>query len=208
MNTVNVINWKKEKISTVELDSSVFSAEVKNEVLHSVVRWQLAGRRQGTHMTKTKGMVSGGGKKPFKQKGTGNARQGSTRSPLMPGGGTMFGPQPRDYSYMLPKKMKKVGLAMALSYLNKQGRLFVVDSMESDGKTSEMNKRLSLFGLSKAILIDSQVNEKFKLASRNLKNYLYYPVEAMNVYDLLKYDNLVITKNSISSIVNRCELGK
>lgn len=209
MNTVvNVMNWKKEKISTVELASSVFSTEVKNEVLHSVVRWQLAGRRQGTHMTKTKGMVSGGGKKPFKQKGTGNARQGSTRSPLMPGGGTMFGPQPRDYSYMLPKKMKKVGLAMALSYLNKQGRLFVVDSMESDGKTSEMKKRLVSFGLSKAVLIDSQINEKFKLASRNLDNYLYYPVEAMNVYDLLKYDNLVITKNSISGIVNRCELGK
>lgn len=208
MNTVNVVNWKKEKISTVELDSSVFGAEVKNEVLHSVVRWQLAGRRQGTHMTKTKGMVSGGGKKPFKQKGTGNARQGSTRSPLMPGGGTMFGPQPRDYSYVLPKKMKKVGLAMALSYLNKQGRLFIVDSMESDGKTSEMNKRMISFGLNKAVLIDSQISEKFKLASRNLKNYLYYPVEAMNVYDLLKYDNLVITKSSITSIVNRCMLGK
>ena len=139
MATVNVLNWKKEKVGQVDLSPAVFEAEVKLDVLHSVVRWQLASRRQGTHMTKTKGLVSGGGKKPFKQKGTGNARQGSTRSPLMPGGGTMFGPVPRNYAYMLPKKMRKVGLTMALSHLFKEGKLVVVDSMTAAGKTSELN---------------------------------------------------------------------
>src|SRR3989344_1516205 len=119
MATVNITNWNKEKVGQVELASNVFEVEVKKDVLHTVVRWQLASRRQGTHMTKTKGLVSGGGKKPFKQKGTGNARQGSTRSPLMPGGGTMFGPSPRNYAYVLPKKTRKVGLSMALSYLLK-----------------------------------------------------------------------------------------
>src|SRR6188768_237722 len=109
MATVNVLNWKKEKVGSVELASDVFETPVKKDVLHTVVQWQLASRRQGNAMTKTKGLVSGGGKKPFKQKGTGGARQGSSRSPLMPGGGTMFPPKPRDYSYSVPKKIKQLG---------------------------------------------------------------------------------------------------
>lgn len=208
MATVNITNWKKEKVGSVELAPNVFEVEVKKDVLHTVVRWQLASRRQGTHMTKTKGLVSGGGKKPFKQKGTGNARQGSTRSPLMPGGGTMFGPQPRNYAYVLPKKTRKVGLSMALSYLLKEGRLFVVDSMASEGKAKELNKRLNTFGVKKAVLIDAMSDEKVMLAARNLKNYKYFPVAGMNVFDLLKFDGAVITKNSVSKIVERCSLEK
>lgn len=208
MATVNVLNWKKEKIGQVELSSDVFEAEVKNDVLHTVVRWQLASRRAGTHMTKTKGLVSGGGKKPFKQKGTGNARQGSTRSPLMPGGGTMFGPQPRDYSYVLPKKMRKVGLMMALSHLFKEGKLTVVDTMASEGKSTELCKRLKTFGVSKAVLIDATSDIKFNRAARNLTNYKYSSVEGINVFDLLKFDHAVITKNSVQKIVERCSLEK
>lgn len=208
MATVNVINWKKEKVGQVDLAADVFEVEVKNEVLHSVVRWQLASRRQGTHMTKTKGFVSGGGKKPFKQKGTGNARQGSTRSPLMPGGGTMFGPVPRNYAYVLPKKMRKVGLSMALSHLFKEGKLFVVDSMASEGKTAELNKRLKSFGIKKAVLVDEVSDERFQLAARNLQNFKYAPVAGINVFDLLKFDAAVITKNSINKIVERCSLEK
>src|SRR3954471_25040833 len=143
MATVDVIGWDKKKVGSAELDASVFDIVVKKEILHTVVRWQLACRRRGTHKSKNRGEVSGGGKKPFKQKGTGNARQGSIRSPLMPGGGVAFGPEPRDYSYVLPKKMKRLGLRTALSYLKKEGRLFVVDSMEStDGKTKDLAKRL------------------------------------------------------------------
>lgn len=204
MASTNVLNWKKEKVGTVELAADVFGVEVKKEVLHEVVNWQLASRRQGTHMVKTRAFVSGGGKKPFKQKGTGNARQGTSRSPLMPGGAKLFGPVPRSYEYALPKKMRKLGLKMALSYLVNEGRLFVVDSIESQGKTAELAKRLKGFGLSKAVLIDSSADAKVKQASGNLAKYRYYGVEGLNVYDLLKYDNAVITKASVEKIVQRC----
>ena len=203
----NVINWKKENVGQVELPAEIFETQVKKEVLHQVVKWQLASRRQGTHSTKTKGLVSGGGKKPFKQKGTGNARQGSTRSPLMPGGGTTFGPLPRSYAFQLPKKLRRLGLCMALSHLNKEGRLYVIDSMDSkEGKTGELSKRLAGFGLNKAILIDSTINEKFGRASKNMRNYRYFGVEGLNVYDLLKFNAAVITKESVEKIVERCSL--
>ncbi len=208
MATVNVLNWKKEKVGQVELSSDVFEVEVKKDVLHTVVKWQLASRRQGNAATKTKGMVSGGGKKPFKQKGTGNARQGSTRSPLMPGGGTIFGPVPRSYAYVLPKKTRKVALKMALSHLLKEGKLTIVDSMASEGKTAELNKRLKTFGVNKAVLVDAAKDDKFNRAARNLTGFRYYPVEGLNVFDLLKYDHAVITKNSVQKIVERCSLEK
>lgn len=208
MAVVNVLNWKKEKVGQVELAAEVFERPVKKEVLHEVVKWQLAARRQGTVMTKTKGLVSGGGKKPFKQKGTGNARQGSSRSPLMPGGGTAFGPLPRSYAYVLPKKIRRLGLSMALSHLVKEGRLFVVDSLNSEGKTNELGRRLKGFGVNKAVLVDSEQNDMFKRASRNLESYKYYPVEGLNVFDLLKYDAAVITKDSVAKIVDRCTVGK
>ncbi|MFN3697651.1 MAG: 50S ribosomal protein L4 [Pseudobdellovibrio sp.] len=204
MATVNVLNWKKEKVGQLELNSDTFEVEVKKDVLHSVVKWQLACRRQGTHMTKTKGLVSGGGKKPFKQKGTGNARQGSTRSPLMPGGGTMFGPVPRSYGYVLPKKVRKVALKMALSHLLKEGKLSVVDSMNSEGKTTELNKRLKGFGVAKAVLVDNASNVNFGRAAKNLVNYKYFSVDGLNVFDLLKYDYAVITKDSVAKIVEKC----
>src|ERR1700748_2017759 len=110
MATVDVLSLDKKKVGSVELSKDVFEIPIHKEILQTVTRWQLACRRQGTHAAKTRGEVSGGGKKPFKQKGTGNARQGSTRSPLMPGGGITFGPQPRDYSYALPRKVRQLGL--------------------------------------------------------------------------------------------------
>lgn len=205
MATVDVLNWDKKKVGSVELSKDVFETAIKKSILHAVSRWQLAGRRQGTHSAKTRGEVSGGGKKPFKQKGTGNARQGSTRSPLMPGGGITFGPLPRDYAYALPKRVRQLGLRVALSHLNKEGRLFVVDSMTSeDGKTKELAKRLEGFGLKKAVLIDGEKNQTFHRASKNLASFRYYGVEGMNVYDLLKYDNAVITKESLAKIEQRC----
>jgi len=205
MATVDVLNWEKKKSGSADLDDSVFGIKVKEEILQTVVRWQLACRRQGTHKAKTRAEVSGGGKKPFKQKGTGNARQGSTRSPLMPGGGITFGPEPRDYSYQLPKRVRRLGLRTALSKLNKAGRLFVVDSMTStDGKTKELAQRLESFGLKKAVLIDAAATDTFSRASRNMPKFRYYGVEGLNVYDLLKFDHAVITKESIAKIVERC----
>jgi large subunit ribosomal protein L4 len=201
----NILNWKKEKVGTVTLEKDVFEVDVKKEILQTVVHWQLASRRQGTAMVKTRANVRGGGKKPFKQKGTGNARQGSTRSPLMPGGAKLFGPVPRSYAYALPKKVRRLALKMALSHLNKEGRLFIVENMISEGKTGELAKRLKGFGLSKAILVDSGVDAKFKQASSNLDKYKYQPVEGINVFDLLKYDAAVLTKESVAKIVERCQ---
>lgn len=198
-----IVNWKKEKVGTIDLDQDVFSVEVKNDILQTVVHWQLASRRRGTHMTKTRGFVSGGGKKPFKQKGTGNARQGSTRSPLMPGGGKLFGPQPRDYSFALPKKVRRLALKMALSYLNKEGRLFIVADLKSEGKTKELNTRFSGFGLKKAVIIDSALEQGVKRASGNLTNFKCQSVEGLNVFDLLKYDNAILTQSSVAKIVER-----
>lgn len=198
-----VLNWKKEKVGTIDLDQEVFSVEVKKDILQTVVHWQLASRRRGTHMTKTRGFVSGGGKKPFKQKGTGNARQGSTRSPLMPGGGKLFGPQPRDYSYALPKKVRRLALRMALSYLNKEGRLFVVSDLKSEGKTGELSKRFAAFGLKKAVVVDAALDQGVKRASGNLRNYKCQSVEGLNVFDLLKYDSAVLTQSSVSKIVEK-----
>lgn len=116
----------------------------------------------------------------------------------------MFGPTPRDYSYTLPRKVKQAGLKVALSYLVKEGRFFVVDDMKSEGTTKELSKRLKDFGVKKAVLIDAKETEKFKRASRNLANFRYYSVDGLNVFDLLKYDSAVVTKSAIEKIVKRC----
>lgn len=207
MATLTVYNWDKKKVGDVELPDAVFAQPVRKDILHTVVRWQLACRRQGTAMTKTKGLVSGGGKKPFKQKGTGSARQGSSRSPLMPGGGTMFGPEPRSYAYSLPKKVRQAGLRSALSFLAKEGRLHIVDELSSTGKTKELAKNLENFGLKKAVLLDGTANEKMTRAARNLPKFRYYGTEGLNVYDLLKFDNAILAKGSIAKIVERCGVG-
>lgn len=206
MATATVYNLKKEKVGSIELDPAVFEVQPKNEILHDVVHWQLASRRAGTHMVKTRSLVSGGGKKPFKQKGTGNARQGSTRSPLMPGGGKLFGPEPRDYSYALPKKVRKLGLRMALSHLNLNGKLFIVDEIKTQGKTKDLAKSLTSFGQSKSVLVDITSKESLvPRAARNLKAYKYLGVEGVNVFDLLKYDCAILTKQSVEHLVKRLQ---
>lgn len=200
----DVLNWKKEKVGTIQLDPKVFGREVSKELLHEVVRWQLASRRQGTHMTKTKGLVSGGGKKPFKQKGTGGARQGSSRSILMPGGGTAFGPQPKSYAYALPKKVRKAALSVALSYLVKEGKFLVLKEIESSGKTKDMYTKLTGLGLNKAFIVDDISKADVARASKNLAQFKYVDVAGLNVFDLLKYDNLVVSQNAIDKMAARC----
>lgn len=202
-----VLNWNKDKVENVELNPEVFEAPVRKDVMHEVVKWQLACRRRGTHNTKTRAYVKGGGKKPFKQKGTGNARQGTIRSPLMPGGAIVFGPQPRDYSYVLPKKVKQLGLKSALSHLLKEGRLHIVQDMASDGKANELAKRLKKFGLEKAVLIDGNEDSKFKRACGNLPKFRYYSTSGLNVYDLLKFNCVVLAKTSLKAIEARCGVG-
>ncbi|MCB0385597.1 MAG: 50S ribosomal protein L4 [Bdellovibrionales bacterium] len=209
MATVEVLNWSKKKVGEVDLSPVVFEAPVRKDILDEIVKWQLASRRSGTHKAKTRAEVSGGGKKPFKQKGTGNARQGSSRSPLMEGGGITFGPNPRDYSYTLPKKVKQMGLRSALSLLLKEGKLAIVEDMGSEnGKTNELAKRLKSFGVEKVVLITGEKDDLFSRAARNLPKVRYYGTEGMNVFDLLKYDYAIITKDSVDKIVARCGVGK
>lgn len=204
MATTIVTDWSKKKIKEVELSAEVFEKPLRKDLLQEVVKWQLACRRQGTHKTKTRGEVSGGGKKPFKQKGTGNARQGSSRSPLMPGGAILFGPTPRSYSYKLPQKVKQAGLKTALSYLAQNGKFFVVSEMDSEGKTKELSQRLKKFGVNKAVLVSDKEDASFKKAARNLANFRYYGVEGVNVFDLLKYDTAIVTEKSLEKLVTRC----
>lgn len=205
MAKVDVLDWDKKKVGQIELDAEIFEQPVKKSVLHSLVKWQLASRRSGTHKAKNKSEVRGGGKKPFKQKGTGSARQGSSRSPLNAGGGVVFPPTPRDYSYTVPKKMKQLGLKSALSYLYGNGRLFVLNDMTStEGKTKELATRLKNFGLTKAVLIGDKIDANMARASRNMSKFRYYSTEGLNVYDLLKYDVAIIAKDSLAAIAERC----
>jgi len=204
MAKVEVLNLDNNKVGDVELSADIFERAVRKDILQTVVKWQLAKRRQGTHKAKTRTEVSGGGIKPYKQKGTGNARRGSSRSPLIRGGGVLFGPTPRDYSFSLPKKIRKAAVKYALSYLHSQGRVVVVEALDSaDGKTKVLSKQLSGMGLKKSVLIGNGMNDKFERASRNIPKFVYQPVEGVNVYDLLKYDSVVFEKGSLATLEER-----
>jgi large subunit ribosomal protein L4 len=204
MATVDVVSLDNKKVGSVDLNADIFERAVRKDILQTVVRWQLAKRRQGTHKAKTRTEVSGGGAKPYKQKGTGNARRGSSRSPLIRGGGAIFAPSPRDYSFSVPKKVKSAAVKYALSHLYKNGKVIVVDSLESsEGKTKALAAQLSGMGLKKSVLIGESLNENFERASRNIPKFVYQPVEGVNVYDLLKYDNVVFEKDSLAKLEER-----
>ena len=201
MNTA-VFNWEKKKVSDIELDPSIFSKKMNPDIISEIVRWQRAKKRQGSHKAKTRAEVSGGGAKPFQQKGTGRARQGSIRSPLLRKGGRAHGPRPRNYAYRLAgKKVRKSGMKMLLSRLYSEKLLFIVEDMISkEGKTKELLERLKNFGLKKALLVDEKKDPLFSRACKNLKSYQLMAVSGLNVYDLLKYQNLILTKKAVEDI--------
>ena len=193
-----------EKVGEVEMAGSVFGREGDVSLLHEAVRMQLAKRRAGTASTKTKGLISGGGRKPWRQKGTGRARAGSTRSPIWRHGGTIFGPQPRDYSYKMPKKAWRKALCMAISDRAKQGKLFVVESLEiADAKTKAAKAVLDMLGVKHALVIVGEGDEKFFRAARNLAAHKLLPIAGLNVYDVLNYDELVMTTATAKAIEAR-----
>lgn len=201
MASVSMVDMSNKKVKDVELPA-VFGAEVKSHLLHSAVVNQLANRRAGTAATKTKGLVSGGGKKPFKQKGTGRARAGSSRSPLWRHGGTVFGPQPRDYSYTMPKKEKRAALAAALSSKVSDSRMVLLDKLELAGpRTKQMNDLLKALGVSEsALVLIAGENKNVSLASRNMPNVKVIRMENINVYDLLKYRYLITTQDALKTM--------
>lgn len=202
MSEINVLNLKNEKVGTVELDPNVFGLPTEKGLIHEIVTMHCANKRQGTASTKNRGLVRGGGKKPWKQKKTGRARAGSIRSPLWVGGGTIFGPIPRDYSYSEPKKKRRLALLNALSAKAKDGEVIVVKDLAiKELKTRLMVDILNNLGLNDGVLILSDKRDKnIELASRNIPKVKVLPLKDLNLYDLLKYKNLLMTENGIRAL--------
>jgi large subunit ribosomal protein L4 len=201
MPVVSVYDIEKNKVAEVALNDAVFGAEVNRDVIYEVVRMQMAAKRQGTHDTKERGEISGGGKKPWRQKGTGRARVGTTRSPLWRGGGTVFGPTPRDYAYTVPKKVRRLALISALSMKVKEEKLLVLrDIPLAEVKTKKFKEVLDRFGLKKVLVVIDRSNQVLEKSSRNLPDVKMMRCEGINVYDLLKYDSLVLLEPSIQKI--------
>ncbi len=197
MATLDIFNTDKKKVGTLDLNDAVFGVKVNVPLVHQVIKAQLAGRRQGTACTKTKGEVRGGGKKPFKQKGTGNARQGSSRSPLNPGGGQNFGPRPRSYEQATPKEMVRGALRSALSDRVKAGRVMIVDEFKVSAiKTKTLDQIFKKnLALTSALVVDTR-NENLERSGRNIARMRILRTEGINVYDIVKYPYLVITKKA------------
>jgi len=200
-----VKNLENNKVEELELPEAIFGQELRKDILHRVVLWQLAKRRAGTHQTKNISMVSGTTKKPFRQKGTGRARAGSLRATQYRGGGISHGPQSRDHGYKLPKKVRQLGLKVALSAKAATGKLFIVDSLNlKEGKTKELANILVKNQWQSALFIDGAVlNESFALASANLIGIDVLPQQGANVYSILKRDALVMTKDALHHLEAR-----
>lgn len=206
MPTLDVVNFEKKKVGTIELSDAVFGGDVNVALVHQVIKAQLAGRRQGTHKTKTQTEVSGGGKKPYRQKGTGNARTGSTRSSVHVGGGQQFGPLPRSYEQRTPKKMVNGALRSALSDRVKAQRVLVVDSLElKDVKTKAFAGILKKFDLSKVLIVDDE-NRNLELSGRNIPHVRVLRTEGLNVYDIVKHEWLVMSKRAATAIESRLQV--
>jgi len=201
MALADVFDIEKKKVAQVELNDAVFGAEVNEATIHDVVKMQLASRRSGTSATKGRSDVRGGGKKPWRQKGTGRARSGTSRSPIWRGGGIVFGPQPRDYSYSVPKKVRKNALISALSMKVKEEKMTILRDFPMEKiSTKAFQKVVELFGLKKALFIVDQDNLTLMKSSRNIKSVKMIRSEGINVYDLLKYEHLVLLEPSIKKI--------
>lgn len=204
MAVCDVVNIHADKVGEIDLNDSVFNVEVNVGILHEVVCMQRANRRSGNACTKTRGEVSGGGAKPWRQKGTGRARAGSRTSPVWRGGGTVFGPQPRDYSYTMPKKVKRLALKMALSARNKEGNLVVVDAFElSQVKSKEFVGIMNKFDFDNCLIVTNSNNDNLVLSARNVVGYKVLPVAGLNVYDILKYSKLMLVQSSLDQIEER-----
>lgn len=201
----DVYNLKNEKVSQLDLNKDIFDQEVRQDILARVIRWQLASRQQGTHKTKGISEISGTTKKPFRQKGTGNARLGSLRAPQCRGGATIFGPTPRSYAHSLPKKVRKLGLKIALSEKQKSGDLILIDSLDMKGaKTKEAKKVLEKLGAGSFLFIDEKTQgHSFGLAISNIIDADLLPQDGANVYDIIRREKLVMTVAAVKALEAR-----
>ena len=201
MANVSVYNMEGNEVGTLELNDAVFGVNVNEHLVHLAVVSQLANKRQGTQKAKTRAEVSGGGRKPWKQKGTGHARQGSTRSPQWTGGGVVFAPKPRDYSVKMNKKEKQLAMKSALSAKLAEDKLVVVDKIElEEVKTSVFAKILANLKAPKSLVVTKDKNDKVVLSANNIPAVKTTATNSLSVYDILKYDKLVLTKDAVAAI--------
>jgi large subunit ribosomal protein L4 len=204
MPKLDVKNITGQNVGTIELDDAVFAVDVHEHLLWEAVKWQLAKRRSGTHSTKRIGEVRGSGKKVWKQKGTGQARQGSRKAPHWVGGSSVFGPRPRDYEYNMTKKTKKAALRSALSLRVSEQKLLVLDGFVSDGKTKSIVSALAKLGTaqpaSKVLLVDSKDNQMLARGARNLASSKWLAPEGLNVYDILRHETLILTQAAAKAV--------
>ena len=204
MSTVNIVNTKNESVGEIELNDAVFNREVKEYILHEVVRMQRAAKRAGTACTKTRVDVRGGGRKPWKQKGTGRARAGTRSSPLWRGGGVAFGPKPRDYSFKVNRKVRQQAVAMALSARFQEGNLVVLDDFSMEQiKTKEFVKIMNVLDVDNGIIVTDNAPETLSKSSRNVNGFKVITSEGLNVYDLLLHKKVILMQPVIESLEKR-----
>lgn len=201
MPKVAVYNMSGEQVGELELAEGIFAAPVREDLIHEAVLMYLANGRRGTHKVKGRSEVRGGGRKPWRQKGTGRARQGSIRAPQWRGGGVVHGPTPRSYAYTMPKKVRRAALHSALTSKVDGGKLIVLDNLElSEVKTKQMAALLKRFSLEKALIVDADKQETAWLSARNIPGVKYVGANNITVYDLMRHDHLVLTKDAIARV--------
>ncbi|SRR6266849_334828 len=201
MATLDVINLEKQKVGTIDLSDAVYAAPVDEHLFYEVVKAQLASRRAGTQAVKNRSLVSGGGKKPYRQKGTGRARQGSIRASQWVGGGKAMGPKPRDHEYHVPKKVRKAAIRAAISKRNADKALVIVDQWSpATPSTKEAVNTFAKLGIESALVLGMKENENLFKSVRNAKSYKFLPIEGANVYDILKHQTLVLTRDSAKAL--------
>jgi len=204
MAAVDVLNSSGEKVSETQLPDQIFNTPIKKSVLHQVVRSQLAAKRSGTAACKTRGMVRGSTRKLFRQKGTGNARAGSVKSPLRKGGGVIFGPSPRSFAFKVPKKVKKLALKMALTSKLEDKTIYVIDDFKLQAiKTRELVTVLNSLDLADLLIVSDDEDTNLLLSSRNIPDVKVIKTEGLNVYDILKFKNLLLVESTIKNIEGR-----
>lgn len=208
MPKVDVFDLDRRKVGEMVLDDAVFGAEPRSELLHEVVRAQLAGRRSGAHAAKERSAVRGSTRKIYRQKGTGRARHGARRAPIFRGGGVVHGPRPRDYSYRPTRKVRRAAMRSALSLFQREGRLVVLDSFAlPEIKTRRVREVADLFEVDRGVIVDVAANEVLRRSARNLPDVTFLPPEGLNVYDLLRAERLLMTRAAVEAVVEALRPG-
>ncbi len=206
MASIDIYDIKRNKVGAMEVSDSVFNCDVKEYLIHEAVKIQLANRRAGTVAVKNRALVSGSGKKPFRQKGTGSARQGCKRAPQYPGGGVAFGPQPKVYSLGMNKKARKAAIRSALSLLFKESRMTVVNAFDLESiSTKGFVGTLNSFELSRTLVVIEGANRKLELSARNVRDVKVLKSEGLNVFDIMKYKNIIFTQDAVRKVEGALE---